>query len=221
MKSDKPMKPITLDQLCREIAARSTGARRVVVAVAGPPGSGKSTLCAELAVRLGDGAAVVPMDGFHLDNERLVEMGLLHRKGAPETFDADGFVALVRDLGHKAEVSFPLFDRDADRSIADAGRIGAGTRVVLVEGNYLLLNDRPWSDLAPLFDLSVRLDVERAELEARLVQRWLDQGMPPEAARARARDNDLRNADHVDRHSRAPDFVLVAPGGTSGQGDAG
>lgn len=202
------MTMITETQLVREMETRSEGNGRILVALAGPPGSGKSTLAANLAARLGPSAAVLPMDGFHLENDRLQEMGLLHRKGAPETFDAEGFVRLLRNLRTKDSVPYPTFDRDADRTVPGAGQIGKDMRIVLVEGNYLLLKSPPWSDLAGIFDLTVRIDINRDELEARLVARWLDHGLPADEARARAVGNDMRNVDLVEENSLAPDFSL-------------
>ncbi|MFY0690989.1 MAG: nucleoside triphosphate hydrolase [Paracoccaceae bacterium] len=198
----------TTPALVREIEARSEGRERILVGIAGPPGSGKSTLAAGLAAQLGPLAAVLPMDGFHLDNAQLRQMGLLHRKGAPETFDAAGFVALLGKVRRDGAVSYPTFDRDADRTIPDGGHIGKDTRIVLVEGNYLLLNTPPWSDLAGLFDLTVRLDVDHEELEARLVARWRDHGLPAPQARARASGNDMRNVKFVLENSLPPDFTL-------------
>lgn len=202
------MRPITEEGLVREIEARSGNRERILVALAGPPGSGKSTLAGRLAERLGPSAAVLPMDGFHLENDRLQQMGLLHRKGAPETFDGDGFVALLDRLRSGESVPYPAFDRVADRTVPGAGRIDRAVRIVLVEGNYLLLNHPPWSELEGLFDLTVRIEVDRDELEARLVERWLAHGLAPDAARARATGNDMRNVDLVEKNSRAADFSI-------------
>ena len=196
-------------ELVREIEKRAEGRDRILVAVVGPPGSGKSTLAADLAARLGPSAAVLPMDGFHLDNDRLRQMGLFHRKGAPETFDAEGFVSLMRRILAGGDVPYPTFDRVADRTVPDAGCIDGSTRIVLVEGNYLLLNIPPWSELAGLFDLTARLDVPRDLLEARLIARWRDHGLPPDDAKARTLNNDMVNADFVLANSFAPDLILT------------
>ncbi|MBT8460652.1 MAG: phosphoribulokinase [Boseongicola sp.] len=202
------MTNITGTALVCEIEARASGRDRILVGIAGPPGSGKSTLATHLAARLGASAAVLPMDGFHLDNERLRQMGLLHRKGAPETFDAAGFVRLLGNVRSEGAVSFPTFDREADRTIPDAGHIDKETRIVLVEGNYLLLNIPPWSDLSDLFDLTVRLDGSTEELESRLITRWRDHGLSPAEARARALENDMKNVNFVTENSLSPDFFL-------------
>ena len=182
-----------------------SGARRFV-ALAGPPGAGKSTLVDGLAPRLG--AAVLPMDGYHLDNALLGARGDLARKGAPWTFDVGG---LMRDLQRLAAddgpVLVPVFDRALDLSRAAARVIGAEARLVLVEGNYLLLDQPPWTALAPFWDVTVLIDAPRAVLEARLCQRWRDHGHDPAQALARARVNDLPNADTVLDHSRPADLV--------------
>lgn len=201
---------VTFEMLLDEIKSRADGDRRILVGIAGPPGSGKSTLAEDLANGIGTSAAVLPMDGFHLDNATLRQKGLLDRKGAPETFDAVGFVELVRALKHQSSLTYPTFDRDADSTIPDGGRIDAGSDIVLVEGNYLLLDLPPWSELAALFDMTVKLVVARSELERRLTKRWLDHGLSPTAAKNRAHENDMRNADLVLESSRASDFVVQA-----------
>lgn len=194
--------------LLGEIKIRAAAQNRLLVGISGPPGSGKSTVAGELADGLGPAAVVIPMDGFHLDNARLEQLDLLHRKGAPETFDAAGFVALIRKLRGKKTIRFPTFDREADRAVSESGLVDADIRIVLIEGNYLLLNIPPWNSLADTFDLTVRLEVSRDVLEARLVRRWHDLGFCWEDARARALANDMKNADHVDRHSRVADFTM-------------
>ncbi len=182
--------------------------RRVLVAISGPPAAGKSTLAAELADGLGPEAVVVAMDGFHLDNGMLRRRGLLERKGAPETFDAFGFLALIKRLASDREVFVPVFNREMDVAVAGADVVGTDHKFVLVEGNYLLLDQAPWSRLHTYWDLSVAIRVDRAELRSRLVNRWLDHGLSAIAADERADGNDMRNADLVLSRSIAADLVL-------------
>lgn len=199
----------TLEDLTARIEALPVqGDARRLVAIAGPPGSGKSTLASALVEHLGERAALVPMDGFHYDNAVLRERNLLDRKGAPETFDVEGFTCLIRRLMKPAEVAVPVFDREADLTRAAARIVAAEQPIVVVEGNYLLLDLPAWRALHRLWDLSVTIAVPRAELERRLVTRWLDQGLEPKAARDRALSNDMPNADLVVRKSRRADVVL-------------
>jgi fructokinase len=184
----------TLDRIAARIRALPPAHLRLRIAIAGPPGAGKSTFAAALVDRLGPDAALVPMDGFHLDNAILTARGLLTRKGAPETFDALGFVRMVERLGTDAEVVIPGFDRARDIAIAGAAVVAPSCRIAVVEGNYLLLRTDPWRQLAHLWDLRVLIEPPPEVLEARLVRRWLDHGLPLPAATQRARGNDMVNA---------------------------
>lgn len=177
--------------------------RRVLVAVAGAPGSGKSTLAEALVARLAD-AVLVPMDGFHLDDRVLAARGLLARKGAVETFDADGFAALAARLTQPGrEVVFPLFDRLREIAIAGAGVVEPAHRIVVLEGNYLLLDAAPWNRVR--YDLTIGLPVPEAELRRRLEARW--QGLGKDAAAVQAHlANDLANARLVTKGSRPADL---------------
>ena len=137
-------------------------AGRHLIAVAGPPASGKSTFAHRLAYELtlaGRIAQVVPMDGFHLDNTILDGRDDRARKGAPHTFDVRGFRRLLQDIMTGGAVVYPLFDRDRDLAVAGAGELAAETDLVVVEGNYLLYDHPDWRDLAGLWALSIRLDV--------------------------------------------------------------
>lgn len=183
------------------------GPGRRVIAVVGAPGSGKSTLAAQLVTEL-ENAALVPMDGFHLDDRLLQEDGLLPLKGAPETFDAAGCVALIARLRAGGEVVHPVFDRSRELAIAGAGRVAAGTRLVVVEGNYLLLDRAPWREMAGLWDLSVMLDVPMEELRRRLSARWQALGKDPARIKAHLQ-NDLANAETVLRQSLPADLVVT------------
>ncbi|AZQ69381.1 nucleoside triphosphate hydrolase [Silicimonas algicola] len=189
--------------------------RRRLVALAGPPASGKSTLAETLVSDLrarGCPATLVPMDGFHLENPRLVEMGLLHRKGAPETFDLAGFADLIARLPQEDVVPVPVFDRTRDCTVPGAARVSPNDRVVVIEGNYLLLDEPGWRDLASHWDVSIWIDVPEAVLKRRLVQRWLDHGLDPDAAEARAEGNDMANARRIAAHRLPADMVVTQAG---------
>ncbi|TAL94812.1 MAG: nucleoside triphosphate hydrolase [Rhodanobacter sp.] len=202
-----------LTPLVQRVRALAAARPRVVVAVAGAPGAGKSTLVEQLqgAIERDDPAlacTVVPMDGFHFDNAVLDARGQRARKGMPFTFDFAGYHALIRRIRDAAntEIAVPLFDRDLDLARAGARLVTPQHRVVLTEGNYLLLDEAPWSALAGCFDLTVFLNVPDAVLEARLVQRWRDHGYDEAGARRRAHDNDMVNVAHVVQRSREPDL---------------
>lgn len=173
---------------------------RVLVALAGAPAAGKSTLAAAVHRRLRDQrfrAEVVPLDGFLLDTSVLEARGLRQKKGAPETIDVLGFLHLVRRLKAGGEVVAPIFDRSRDVAIAGAQVVPDDCQVVICEGSYLLFDEQPWRDLASLWDLTARIDVPLRELRARLIQRWLDHGLSRAAATRRAESNDVPNAERV------------------------
>lgn len=195
-------------RLAEEILARAQGYDRFLIGIAGPPGSGKST-SAEALARKAPQSAVLPLDGFHYDNAILDQLGLRSRKGAPETFDFAGFAAaLGRIRAQHPDVAIPLFDRGMDLARAGAGLIGRDVRFVIAEGNYLLLDEEPWSALASAFDLTVYLDVPAKELERRLLQRWSDAGYSKERARQWVTSNDLPNAKRVMSRRRPADIVI-------------
>ena len=182
--------------------------RRCLIAIAGPPGAGKSTLAAALIRELGPTAALVPMDGFHFDNDTLTARGLRDRKGAPETFDLEGLSSLLEQLVREDGVAIPGFDRALDKVVASSTSVRAGHRQVIVEGNYLLLDEPGWRNLTRLWDLSVYLDAPRNVLEERLVRRWLDHGLTLDDARAWTLGNDIPNARRVAAARLPADVVL-------------
>ncbi len=190
--------------LIEAILTAPRAGKRKLVALAGAPASGKTTLSHVLADRLtqaGCKTSVVPMDGFHLDNRVLTDLGYLHRKGAPETFDAEGALRLIQALSNADRVFYPTFDRDEDFSRAGAGIVDGKCDCVVVEGNYLLFDAPVWKDLWPLWDISIRLDVPPETLRQRLVQRWINFGLPRDQAERRAMDNDMVNAQAISDHA--------------------
>jgi len=206
--------------VCDLVRDRMAENSRTIIGVAGPPASGKSTL-AEAVVKAFIGqvvgnvpmATLIPMDGYHLDNDLLEARGLLARKGAPETFDADGFCEGIRRLKRPAKEAFyPRFDRQMDLSIAHSISVHPDTPVVVVEGNYLLLDSQPWSSLKDVFSATVFVSPTLDVLRNRLVQRWIDHGLDPEAAKRRASQNDLHNAELVLLNSTDADLVLRQDG---------
>ena len=199
---------MTPAELAVEIRRRAIGPGRFIIALAGPAGSGKSTLAAAVVAELGPTARAVPMDGFHYDDAVLNAWGLRSRKGAPETFDVGGFLNLMRRLRVEDEVAIPVFDRSLELSRGSADIVTADHRLLVVEGNYLLLNEAPWTDLAPYFDLTAFIDVPETELDRRLLDRWAQYGKTPAEARAWIDGNDMPNIRRVTRGSRKADVVI-------------
>ena len=201
-----------LTHLVDMILARADHADRFITAIAGPPAAGKSTLAARLAEAIserGEKAAIIPMDGFHYDDAVLAARSLSHRKGAPETFDFPGFRLLLQRLREREpEVAIPLFDREMELSRAGAAIVESDARILLVEGNYLLLDESPWNTLERLFDFSIYLDVPCPDLKRRLLERWNHHGRDAEAARHWVENNDLPNARRVAKSRRKADIVV-------------
>lgn len=187
-----------IDAITREKPAGG----RFIVAISGAPGAGKSTLAeavlATLNHDLADQAVILPMDGFHLDNAILKARGDFDKKGAPGTFDSDGFASvLARIRPGTRDVVVPVFDRTLDLARAGGRLIKADTEIIIVEGNYLLLDRPQWAQSVANYDLTVFIDVPIAILEQRLIRRWIDHGLAPDAAVSRARGNDIANAKTV------------------------
>lgn len=202
---------LKVDELADDIVKRAQGKARFLVGIAGPPGGGKSTLADALFDRLtqvGEAPAVLPMDGFHLDNRLLIERGLLSRKGAPETFDVRGLRDILRAVRAGGEVLIPVFDRDRELAICAARCIAPEDRIILVEGNYVLLDREPWRDIASLFDLKVMVAPTEEELERRLVARWVHYRLSPDEIQAKLHDNDLPNGRLVLSASHPADITL-------------
>ena len=203
------------------IAAAQTlapvGGPRLLLGIAGPPAAGKSTLAARVAHSLaGDGGAapravVVPMDGFHLAQAELVRLGRADRKGAPDTFDAHGFVALVTRLRAAAEpvVYAPAFDRALEEPVAGAIPVAREVPLVILEGNYLLLDSSPWAQVGDLLDASWYVDTDADLRLDRLVDRHVAGGRTPAQARTFAVESDEANARLVAGTAHRADAVVT------------
>jgi len=207
-----------LAALTTQIEARAgsaSGSGRVIVALAGAPGSGKSTLADKLVGRLNARqpglAAVLPMDGYHYDDLYLVPAGLRPRKGAPHTFDVGGLYHTLKRLRARdePEVAVPVFDRQIEIARAGARLIPADVGVIVVEGNWLLLDQTPWDRLRPMFDVTAMVDVPEHVLRARLRGRWERLGLTEPEIAAKLEENDLPNGRLVRDASVAAEFRLT------------
>ena len=185
----KPMVTSTLPVVpatyLARIRALLQGGQRKILGLVGPPGSGKSTLALALHQAFAEVSQVVPMDGFHLANVELQRLGRAGRKGAPDTFDSAGYAALLRRLrqqGADEIVYAPEFRREIEEPIAGAVPVFASTQLVITEGNYLLLNDGPWGQVAALLDDVWYVDVDDGLRTDRLTQRHQQFGRSPEEA---------------------------------------
>ena len=184
---------------------------RALLGLVGPPGSGKSTLAAALQAEFADVAQVVPMDGFHLANVELERLGRRARKGAPDTFDSGGYVALLKRLLAQQDdeiVYAPEFRREIEEPIANAIPVFARTQLVITEGNYLLLDDGPWAEVKGLLDEIWYVDVDDALRVDRLTQRHVQFGRSADEAAAWVAGTDEPNARLIEASRARASFVF-------------
>ena len=185
---------------------------RVLIGIIGKPGAGKSTLSKFLMAKLPkEFVTVVPMDGYHLSNKVLKDLKRADRKGAPDTFDVAGFISLVKRIRTEQtqNIYYPIFDRAIEESIAAQGVVTSVTKVVIIEGNYLLHDDGGWEVCNDLLDESWMVDVDDDKRISRLISRHIAYGKDPEAAKAWAKGTDEVNAKLIERGRNRADFVVA------------
>ena len=203
----------SIESLAQFVESLPASPRRII-GIAGSPGAGKSTIAEALVARLRS-AVVLPMDGYHLPQARLVELGRRDRMGAPDTFDVDGFLATLSALravdNSGNPVLAPGFDRGIEEPVPDAIRILQELSTVVVEGNYLLLESGGWGRVAPMLDATVFVQVDRGIRLDRLIERHERFGKSPADARAWALGPDERNAQLIEATATRADRVVELP----------
>ena len=197
------------------LALQSAAHHRIAIGLAGGPGTGKSTLAAELVTMVNathpGSAALVPMDGFHMKHSKLEGLGQVEYKGAPHTFEGAEFVSFLHHLKHATEpVSGPGYSRKIEDTIENAFTVQPELKTLIVEGNYLLLTEGPWAGIRPLLDYAIFLDVPRDLVKARLLKRHAEEGLfTEERNRAHIERNDLPNYDLVQQSQDRADVVIA------------
>ena len=208
--ADQP-RSMTQTELLELAAGYRPGGRRCLIGLVGPPGSGKSTLATRLAESLRPSPPVVALDGFHLAQAVIDAKGLSGRKGAPETFDGWGFVNLIARMTIPASstvVYAPRFDRSIEEPVAGAIPVGPGDSLVIVEGNYLLLDESPWDRIRPALDLCVYLELDDETRVRRLVERHVRHGKTRTEAERFVRNSDERNAQLIKTSRDRADLIV-------------
>ena len=185
---------------------------RYFIALSGPPASVKSTISEKFIKDLnakGIQSSVLQMDGFHYDDQILKDKNLLLKKGSPETFDVMGLINFVSRLQKEDEVVIPIFDRSLELSRSSAVIISKNSKVILVEGNYVLLNSYPWKQLHKFFNATIMINCEEKILEKRLIERWENFNLSKEEIDKKVYENDLPNGINVLKNSIEADYILL------------
>jgi pantothenate kinase len=184
---------------------------RTIIGIIGKPGGGKSTLSKYLLKGMDPTlVSVVPMDGFHLSNKVLKELGRSDRKGAQDTFDVKGFTSLIQRIKSDSAdpIYYPVFDRSIEESIAAQGVVYPSTRVVIVEGNYLMHDRDGWQEILPLLDQRWYAFLDEDIRISRLISRHIAFGKDPESAKAWAKGSDQVNAELIELGVGRCDFLI-------------
>ncbi|SCG57338.1 nucleoside/nucleotide kinase family protein [Micromonospora inositola] len=205
-----PAQVLPFDELAARARVLADAGPRQLLGITGAPGAGKSTLAERLVAAVGPAARLVPMDGFHLAQSELARLGRQERKGAPDTFDANGFVSVLRRLRRLEPTSVwaPAFRRDLEEPVAGAIEVPPEVRLVVTEGNYLLVQDEPWEEVRTLLHEIWFLDLDAELRLRRLTARHEAYGKSPEQARAWALGSDEANAALVSGNAGRADLVV-------------
>ena len=204
-------KEITKEAAKAVVVEHASASTRTIIGIIGKPGGGKSTLSKYLLKGMDPTlVSVVPMDGFHLSNKVLKELGRSDRKGAQDTFDVKGFKTLIEriKLDSADSIYYPIFDRSIEESIAAQGVVYPSTRVVIVEGNYLMHDKDGWQEISPLLDQSWYAFLEEDIRISRLISRHIAFGKDPESAKAWAKGSDQVNAELIEIGVGRCDFLI-------------
>ena len=209
MRTSPPTVSLTLDQLASHAASLIADDSRYILGIAGAPGAGKSTASQAIWQKLDSRCTVVEMDGFHLANRELDRLGRREQKGAPETFDADGYAALLHRLRSADSIVYaPVFDREIDESIGSATAVEPRTPLIVTEGNYLLLPNGSWPQVRAAIDTVWYLEVPEATRTQRLMKRHSRFGRSSEAAADWVRRVDQPNADMIAAARSRADLIV-------------
>ena len=202
----------SIEEIAGQIIDRAGSVKRFMVGIAGPPGAGKSTLADNLAKALkarGESVEVLPLDGFHMDNEILIARGQLARKGIPETFDVRAFIDIMKAVSPgDQEVLVPVFDRSRELAIASARVVAPDHKFIIIEGNYVLFSQGKWAELEGMFDFTIMMAPPMEVLEERLLARWRGYDMPEDVVHAKTYDNDLPNGRRILDNRRPADITV-------------
>lgn len=184
---------------------------RTIIGIAGKPGAGKSTVVSEIEKRFSPSeVSVIPMDGYHLSNEILIQRGRRNRKGAPDTFDAAGFISLITKVknSHELEHRFPTFHREIEASIADEGVVPISAKVIVIEGNYLFSDEHNWNGVFPLLDHTWFIEIDDEIRIQRLIARRLNYGQTLAEAENWARGSDEENAKFIEKTRKKAENII-------------
>lgn len=208
------MKQINLEELSAVLINQATKQRKLV-AIAGPPGVGKTTLTQALSKLINlqhrGMCSILAMDGYHYDDLYLEQMAWKSRKGAPYTFDVEGFAHMLGRIksNDEQQVAVPVFDRSIEIARAAARMIPQSVNIILIEGNYLLLKQSPWDKLAVYFDTTVMLKASKRVIEKRLQTRWVKYGLANSEIKHKLNENDLPNVETVINMSATADYFIL------------